>query len=478
MGLSMRAARMISLGPACLLSLLATTALVGCGGSSRHPAGKLPAAAREVFVSDRPADLSQVVSVPAGGTLLASLHFDPSRDGFSFQNYGFIAGPELDAHAMRELFGNRVCMGVASDACTLTPPARQWAQATADEMVGGHCFGFAMTALRFFTHRPGPSSYGASTTYGLSFTPALQSEIAYAWATQILPPVLAARRFDTPTGIIAALERAFANPSGDLYTLDIWSALTGEGHAITPIGIADLGGGHYDILVYDNNKPGTTQAVSVDSGSETWSYLVATEPSMPDAVWGGTGLQNEMALVPLSAVLRPQPCPFCRGRGGTGTDTISLSGNPAAHGHLLIQTADGRRLGFLDGKFVNQIPGAVALRPALNEIWRADPEPIYELPASDRVTVTLDGTGATGRDAATVDVIGPGFGTTVSNLRPRSGSRDQLVVSPQSGRVTLRIDGDSAGATATVQVAHGLRTASASVPLSAGRNAIASLQAP
>ena len=182
----------------------AALALAACGGSGPssphhgkavlkpHPGGgAVPSqAAAHPFASDQPFAASGLASAPTSGKIIDYIGFDPSRDGFSFQNYGFIAGADLDARAMRELFGDQVCAGTPSDSCTLTPAAEQWAQSAGASSFGGHCFGFATTALRFFRHEPSASAFGAATTYQVPFTRTLQSEIEADFVTQLLPPVI------------------------------------------------------------------------------------------------------------------------------------------------------------------------------------------------------------------------------------------------------------------------------------------------
>jgi len=420
--------------------------------------GALPRRAHVVFASDQAAPAAQVASAHVTGKIVASLGFDPSRDGFSFQNYGFIAGSELDAHAMRELFGDAVCATTPSDSCTLTPTAAQWAQQTAEEMAGGHCFGFSMTALRFFEHNLSAGGFGGSDVYSLSLTPSLQSEIAYGWASQVLPDVQQRELVGQPAGIVAFLEKALSHPSGGVYTLGLYNAppsdANREGHAVTPTGIANLGGGKYAILLYDNNKPGTTQAMLIDAKAETWRYQVAINPSQPNGVWQGQGTANELALAPLSSILRRHPCPFCSSAStATGTDTISLGGSPVQHPHLLITTSDGRRLGYVGHRFVNQIKGARVIRPALNQIWKASPEPVYQVPARDTLTITVAGGNPTGHDAAQVHISGPGFGATVARLTPSPTSRAEITILPRGAKVSLKLTGSTAGEVPSLQLA-------------------------
>jgi hypothetical protein len=177
-----------------------------------------------------------------------------------------------------------------------------------------------------------------------------------------------------------------------------------------------------------------------------------------------------MDLFPLSPGLGRQPCPFCgagpSGAGASGAANnqggmfqVSLGGNPVAHGHLLITTADGRRIGYLNGKLVNDINGATVVVPFLNNDFLAHPEPLYQLPADvGPIRITLDGVGATGSDAAQVHVTGPGFGATISNLVPRPGSLYQLSVAARGSSVSLRASGAN-GQRAVIQLglngAHG-----------------------
>jgi hypothetical protein len=443
--------RLSRAAPALLLGALV---IAGCGGSSPHRvAGGLPAPAKVVFASDAPVNASQLEVSVGAGKIVASLPFVLTRDGFSFQNYGFIAGDELDQHALRELFGDQVCAGTPSDSCTLTPVAQEWAESVEAQMAGGHCYGFSMTALRFFEHNLSAQAFGAGSTYSLAYTPQLESELAVGWATQLLPPAQKATHLYTPAQMIKFLTGALEHPSQGLYTLTIWDApyaTRSDGHAITPIAIKSLGGGKYDLLIYDNNYPGITRAISVDTVANTWSYQVAPTPAAKSGTWSGSGSSNEMELTPVSTVTRRQPCPFCGG-SVSGYDMVSLGGDPDVHGHLLITASGGRRLGYVNGKPVDQIPGSRIVFPQLNQIWKAAAEPIYELPAGDHFTVALQGATATATNAAAVYVSGPRFGARAANLLPSRYSSYVLSVAP--GELGIRVQGTAPTTQPTLQLA-------------------------
>ena len=49
--------------------------------------------------------------------------------------------------------------------------------------------------------------------------------------------------------------------------------------------------------------------------------------------------------------------------GETRFNELRLEGNPFNHAHLLITDDQGRRIGYVGSRFVNEIPGASAVRP-------------------------------------------------------------------------------------------------------------------
>ncbi len=437
-----------------ILAVAIAATVAGCGGGSSHAHTVVAAKQLAPYANDRSAETGHVVAAHDTGRVVASLGFELGRDGFSFENYGFIAGVEIDPHAMRELFGNGVCAGAASDSCTLTPAAQQWAAQTDAAMAGGHCFGFSVTALRFFTHKLDPNQFGGPTTFSLPFSPRLQGELAYGWAMQELAAVRKADIADTPTGTVQFLQKALAN-HGDVYKMGIFKPDGSDGHAVTPIAVESLGAGQYQIDIYDNNYPDTPRAIFVNTTNDSWTYNAAPDPSNPAGVYSGRGTTNPMNLVPLSAGLGTQPCPFCATAGASrpGMLRISLGGNPVNHGHLLITTADGKRIGYVRGRFVNDIPGASVFQPYLNQDWNAQPEPIYEVPAGGPVQVTLDGANATGTDAASVYVTGPGFGATVANLKPAAGFSDRIAVGAGGTGLALHASTSTSATAPTLQLA-------------------------
>jgi Putative neutral zinc metallopeptidase len=452
-------------------------ALAGCGSSAHHhstsstrstlsaraeqasvaPGARgLPTGAKQLFASDGSAPGGHDDTVTPGGSVVASSGFNPARDGFSFQNYGFIAGEELTPTVLQQMFGTTVCAHGSGGSCQLYPAVQQWAALVSQTGFGGHCYGFSMLALRFFTHNLSPSDYGASTTYGLQFTPAIESEIAANYVEQYTAAPTAAASAEEPSQIVQALTAALKSRSGPYYTLALFSGPPGtqgrEGHAITPLGISNLGNGKYQILVYDNNYPGVTRGLDVDVNTQTWSYVAETNPQSGQAVtWSGQGTSNELTLIPVSAVEGQQNFTAAT-QADDGVDTIALGGDPDRHANLLISTGDGRKLGFVGGRLVNQIKGARVIYPIVNQVALAHPEPVYLVPGNPKLTVTVAGGDPTGA-AAKVFVAGPGFGTTVSNLAPSSSSQASIHVAPSGSNVSVTLTGPGTGQAPTVQLA-------------------------
>src|SRR5205807_5003893 len=158
-----------------------------------------------------------------------------------------------------------------------------------------------------------------------------------------------------------------------------------------------------------NNYPGVTRALTIDRNQNTWKYDAATNPSEPSELYDGDAATGSLLLFPTNPGIGTQPCPFC-GKAGTvgggvrstagaaalqangalATDQVYLDGSDVDHGHLLITDDNGRRLGIVDGKLVNEIPGAHVSYNFANQDWMENPEPDYFVPDGVKYTITLD----------------------------------------------------------------------------------------
>ena len=424
-----------------LCALAAGLGLVaaGCGGGNAVPSGL-------AGVCSEPLPLPN--SYEASGDIIADNGVRPDADGFGVENYGNCGQQNLTVAAMSDLFGaQQVCLSGGGADCQLDPAAEKWMQVTNEQMAGGHCMGFSVAALRFYSGNLSPDDYGADQTFDLDVgnNRDLQSLIAEGWVYQFLPRVTDQELTGPPNAILSAIvdgldadgsnrEEAYSN-GGPLYTIKIFNA--DGGHAITPYAVEDKGDGQYAVLVYDNNYPGITRAVEFDTNENTWRYNAATKPGVAEALYtGDAGHPLNMRLDPTGpGETSPQPFDFTNspnvGAGSAGSagstlyNQISLIGNPANHAHLLVQDSQGRMTGFVKGEIVNQIPGVQVQQIASLDNWAKTPEPNYLIPASMKeVTVFIDGSDLEKPDEEKLTLIGQGFYTEVSDLKLTPGQRD------------------------------------------------------
>jgi hypothetical protein len=396
-----------------------------------------------------------VASVTPQGTIIADNGFRPNVDGFSFQNYGnegLIINDQVDASLsvsnmtpteVANIFGTQVCANGSASGCELIPPAQAWLQQENQGMGGGHCFGFSVTALRMYTKNQQVSAYGsASNAFGLDIkgNTALQQTIAENFVGQGLPLEQQAKLSGSPTAILNKLVSALKDKS-EFYTIGIFKRDGSGGHAVTPYAVVDAGGGRRGILIYDNNFPGVTRQITVDTGADTWSYDGGPNPADTNQHYEGDAKTESLVLMPLSPIERQQPCPFCNGvnvggSSGAGTGStlgsaqqyneITLIGNPGNHGHLVLSDKQGHQSGFVGGQEVNDIPGVKIRDNFADQTWGEAPEPAYDVPVNMDVNVTIDGSGLRGPDNEKLDLIGPGDYNEVQDIKLQPGQQDTI----------------------------------------------------
>lgn len=354
--------------------------------------------------SDQSANASDTNS-SANGSMIADSGFDVKTDGFSFENYGNAKGvSNLKANDMRRMFGDKVCTRIKNDKCTLTSPARQWMKEINTAMDGGHCEGMAVTSLTMFHKIEDPNTFGAPKTNDLAFdgnTP-LQETIAYWWATQSTEPTMSSMITGKPSDIIKLLAASLSQGQNadTFYSIGIYMADGTGGHAVTPVSITDLGDGKVGLNIYDNNWPNELRTINVDTNAETWSYQASTNPDEQESLYSGDTLE----LTPSKARLETQDCDFCGGKGSKNTtkgamNTFILSSSGMASsaggasgasgmGTSLFVTPDNKRIGYQNGKLINEIPGAsVKIFKGAPTLWSDSGLPVFRIPKG--VTTTL-----------------------------------------------------------------------------------------
>jgi hypothetical protein len=385
--------------------------------------------------------------------VVADSGFRPGPNGFAFENYGTTlpdgAVPvNLTPADVRAIFGNAVCADAAAGKCDLIPEAQAWMNQMNQEMGDGHCFGFSVAADLVWRNKVNTSTYGAPTINRLSIVnnTRLQSTIAEGWTYQLLASVQAKEITGTPNQILGKLEQVLKPRPSETYTVTIWKRDGTGGHAVTPYEVNYKGNGQYRVMIYDNNWPDQARAISFDTTNDTWSYDAAANPSDPSELYAGDASTKTIHLVPTSPAQGIQPCPFCGkvpARGSTAGTTgaartaeIFLLGSAANHSHVLVTDQAGRRLGYVNGQLVNQIPGARYVLLTSDQDWKNKLEPILYVPANVAYTITLDGTPLTAPDTESIGIIGPSWHIAINDIPMHPGDKDILTADPNATTLT------------------------------------------
>lgn len=382
------------------------------------------------------------------GTIVADSGFRVDPNGFSFPNYANDQGyANLNANEMQRLFGNSVCLVGRGARCVLTPAARNWMTNTNESMGGGHCYGFAMLASLIQRDQISRFGYpsleplgGGPNAFDLSITGnrVLQGTIARAFATQTLPSVINQGIYGRPTRMLNVLREKLNPTERETYQVLIFKPGFEEGHAITAYAVEDMGGGVFDLHVYDNNWPGDdTRRLTINSNTDSWSYQAAQNPDQQEYLYQGDAKTQTLMLKPTRPGLGIQNCTFCTGRQGGGSKftQVSISGSSTETARLLITDARGRRTGYLNGGFVNRIPGARVIHRASNTSDTL--EPLYMIPRKTRFKVRINGRRLTEPVRQNLSMVGPTFDATVTDIRIKPGQVAHATLAPGRQRLSF-----------------------------------------
>jgi hypothetical protein len=446
--------------PWVVIFLLLASLTLACSDSADEPASSQATAQQEQAtpVQEEPTEIpvkatakpkkpkatktATSTSSEGEGTIVADLGFRPELNGFSFENYGNESKPEdLTAAEIQRMFGDQVCASFKGKKCILTPPGKAWMKQTNQDMDGGHCEGMAALSLLMYAGKVPSNTFGGREASDLPFdNKDLQREIAYWWSTQTVDPTYTATIYGTPDDILKVLLK-MSPGSKETYTIGIFKRDGSGGHAITPFAVEDLGGGKYAVLVYDNNYPKTTRRLYIDKKADTWSYEASTNPEVEPELYEGDAETQSLSLTPSSVRLKNQVCPFCEdsgsSRAGSGMAELASSQQTLnfnqvyldGEGNLLIQDEQDHRLGYVDGKLVQEIPNARAV------MYRMDasgdtPEPLYLVPEEQNLAIQIDGSSLTAESPSDLVVIGPGYSLGVEGISLDPGQVDTVYVFP------------------------------------------------
>jgi hypothetical protein len=397
----------------------------------------------------------------SSGTIVSDLGFRPDANGFSFENYGDQGEENMSANDVWRMFGDAACSRIEDGECTLTPPGQQWLEQVNSAMSGGHCEGMAVLSNLFYTGYLQAKDFGADTVPELELADniPLQREIAYWWATQSTYPARDGIVQQTPSGVLNTLMTSLAAgpEGGDQYAIGFYKRDFSGGHAVTPYAVEDRGDGIYAIMIYDNNYPGEAREITVDTNSDTWSYVGSTNPAEEADEYEGDAESMTLELAAIAPRLGQQYCAFCdedasaKSAGGMLMAPSSQAGATAYNeiwvdgkADLLITDEEGRRIGFANGEFINEIPGARTNGNKFGvNVWNIEASPVYYLPTEINFSIEISGERLTENSEVTVTMIGPGYALEVSEILLEPGQVDVMDIMPDGSWLSYRTMGTS-----------------------------------
>ena len=214
--------------------------------------------------------------------------FTPSLNGFSFANWATdTVQPTITVDTLVRLFGSTsTCETFEDNVCIPYIKAVELVDQLNVILAEGRCEGMVALADELF-RRPGAiAAFSPDSSLTSTLTPeATAKEIAYWWATQIMPSANKAAtttRKLSPTRIVQAVARRLKNASGG--TLGLY--YKGKGHAVLPIAVKRT---HYiaKISVYDSNIPNTVQYIYVNLRNNKWKYRPIADDGTIVLDWKG-----------------------------------------------------------------------------------------------------------------------------------------------------------------------------------------------
>ncbi|MEM7111260.1 MAG: choice-of-anchor D domain-containing protein [Chloroflexota bacterium] len=376
--------------------------------------------------------------------------FRSTTNGFNFQNYGsrFPQG-NLRVQEVRELFGDEVCASVeADDTCIPKPATQLWIDQMNDVMAGGHCVGFTVFSDSLFDGVYDPQQFtpDAAYTVDIEQSPHVMRRISQSWVLQVTDEIIEATVTGTPQDIIDHLLRLQQPVDLGIFSRE------GGGHSMLTYGVDYKGEGIYHILVYDNNWPGQELYVEVDYFANRWRYDLAGEsPNSGSEIWDGDANTFSLLYVPLEAYKQTVSCPFCNSEETASTQRRVLARQQAPRpdytvvsttGHeVQVQLTDeeGRRVGFFDGEYINEVPGARLIR--LRGAAYNNNEPLIYLPNATDFDVQVQPRAGEKGSRTELRIVGGGMSLAIDNLELEPGEQDAIAVSTEGQSVNYAPNG-------------------------------------
>lgn len=417
-------------------------------GQFEKPAGILVGDGGNVFVTDGSNNTVQVfapVSAPNNpsgsgaklgeGRIVADLGFRPAQDGFGFENYiGEYPQEQGDLFVedLIRLFGEQsVCAGFKNGECQVAPGALEWADRANRASNGGHCEGLAVLSLRMFVGKDAKQQFGAARTVDLKYeNQDLQRAIMYYFSMQTADPVWSKKEqgvSKTPSQVLDDIIAGIEQHDPTVVAVRHYYP-NGErsGHAVAPYAVEDRGNGIFYVWIYDNNAPRAERYLVVDRNANTWKYdMGSINPTDPAEPWSGGAADHTFGAARISVRDGQAQCEWCGNGSDNSADsltTVTLFGG----GKLFATNDKGQRIGWVNGKFVNEIPGA---RDDAIDGGLGEPSvPVFYLPSDATYEMALDGSDLTQLAESELFVFGGGKSLNIDRITLAPGEINSLTL--------------------------------------------------
>ena len=313
-----------------------------------------------------------------GAPHLVTSAFRPLPNGYRFAN--------AKGHASCAILRDAFKPGQVDPTCYLLPGRADY-NATVKKVEGGSCFGTSLSSALLYEGWAIPSDFlsqhHVARTYDLpspcpggaegcrdsgwdatAVADFIVRHQAYGLGHQYQANRLATQQrglSETVRLITQSVDAGLRDP----YLIEVWGSYRGTcaGHALVPYAY-DQSGARTNVYVYDPNHPaGTDQVVTFDmSGPGAWRYdLNFSKLASETIVWQSGEQCASVAVTPVSLFKQKQDAPWwpfpSAGKGDAAATQHYVTAR--GDGELLLTDNQGRRLGFQDGAFFDEIPNAM-----------------------------------------------------------------------------------------------------------------------
>ena len=334
------------------------------------------------------------------------LGFRPNLNGYQFDNDQFWRTWEM----FEQFFGPE---NVTRDGSRCVAAERFFQNEYRAAANGYSCLGFSLTSLLSYLDWSQPNAgpfaidhyeqlyqqlESAQLTNPIAYYSGVQTEMQYIQAYQ-------SRTDPCSTDPNKKIESIMQGIQNEEPVVVVLYTFTEHGwHALAPYRIEEVSSTETDIYVYDSEAPGQERAIHFEGSGDDWQWEYTFVGSLSGA-GTRTGGCEDIFLYPVETSLEQgePPVNFCQSQSRTpaanSSQTVAFSERVLAHlpveGNWVIQDSLGRRLGWVNGEFVSEIPDAYHIPQALGDASLSHrtlylPEAEYTVEINDSPTEAIE----------------------------------------------------------------------------------------